>query len=181
MLQPSSLPLCVDLDGTLIHGDVLFMSICKLARERPFSLLPFLFRLVIQRAAAKAWLAQEVTVDVTTLPYRQELLDYLRAQKKTGRKIYLVSAANQTIVRRVAEHLKLFDAAYGSDEHTNLKGHRKAAFIKEKIAAHFVYAGDAFADLLVWKEAQGAILCGKACAFKSRLPIAVEALFENRV
>ena len=37
--EGSSVPLCVDLDGTLVHGDILVESLLLLARRRPLQLL----------------------------------------------------------------------------------------------------------------------------------------------
>lgn len=179
-MSPSDplLPLIVDLDDTLIHGDVLFLGIAKLTASKPWLLPWFIVWLCISRAAAKAWLAGHIDLDVTSLPYRTELLNYLAQQKAAGRKIILVSAADERIVKHVASHLGLFDASYGSDGHINLKGSTKAKFIMAQLAKSFVYAGDSFADLQVWKHASSAILCGKAVRFKSVLSIPVEASFK---
>lgn len=177
--QLTSLPLCVDLDDTLIHADVLFLGLRELGCTKPWLLPWFLAWLCISRAAAKAWLARHVEIDTASLPYRGELITYLTQQKTAGRQIILVSAADERIVKRVATHVGLFDASYGSDGHINLKGSTKAKFITTNIAKQFVYAGDSFADLQVWKVASGAILCGKkAQKLKSFLTIPVEASFE---
>lgn len=155
------LPLCVDLDDTLVIGDTFFATLRKLAREKP-GLLPTLLVKFIRggRPRAKAWLAGIFPTDPAALFYREELLEYLRARKKQGQKLYLISAASQDTVDRVARHVGLFDAAYGSSATFNLKGKNKAAFIAEKISPRFAYAGDSFADLAVWKEAAQAVLCG---------------------
>lgn len=171
------LPLCVDMDDTLIHKDVLILGIEKLALSKPWLLPWFIAWLCISRAGAKAWLAREIQIDAANLPYRKALMDYLKMQKALGRKLILVSAADERIVKRVASFTKLFDEAYGSDGHTNLKGNAKAIFIQKTVGADFVYAGDSFADLKVWKFAKGAILCGKATMFQSNLTIPVEATF----
>ncbi len=173
-----SLPLCVDMDETLIHSDVLLLGITKLATSNPWLLPWFIVQLCVNRAKAKAWLARTIDLDVTTFPYRAELLDYLRQQKMAGRRLILVSAADEHLVKRVADHIGVFDAAYGSDGHINLKGRAKAHFIKTHIAERFVYAGDSCADLQVWSHASGAIVCGKARLFQSILSIPVEASFQ---
>lgn len=178
MSEPTqSFPLCVDLDETLIHTDVLVLGIKQLVLTKPWLLPWFLVWLCIKRAAAKAWLAKEIDLDPETFPYRTELVSYLKSQKALGRKMYLVSAADERIVKHVASYLGLFDAAYGSDGTTNLKGRNKANFIRDHIARAFVYAGDSFADLHVWKIAGGAILCGKAQMFTKSLSIPIEASF----
>jgi phosphoserine phosphatase len=173
----AKLPLIVDLDETLIGMDLFRSGMARLVMTRPRLIPKLLWKLLHGRAAAKAWLAQEFGVDAEKLPYRAALLAYLFAQKNAGRKIYLISASDQALVGKVAEHLALFDGFFGSDGHTNLKGSEKAKLIKEKIGKQFVYAGDSYADLFVWKEAAGAILCGKARAFKNAMGARVEAMF----
>jgi len=172
-----SLHLCVDMDETLIQTDVLWEGIKQLMLAKPWLLPWFILWLILQRAAAKAWLARAFPIDVATLRYRTDLVTYLTSQKALGRKLYLVSAANERIVKEVADACGLFDEVYGSDAKTNLKGIAKAQAIQQHISRNFVYAGDSFADLLVWREARGAILCGKALMFEKALTIPVEARF----
>jgi phosphoserine phosphatase len=165
------------MDETLILVDVLYLGMTKLASREPWLMPWFLFRLATRRVAAKAWLARHIPIDPATLPYRPGLVDFLKKEKATGRKIYLVSAAADAHVQNVARHTGLFDAAYGSREDHNLKGKNKAAFIRQQIGEAFAYAGDSHADKKVWRHAESAVLCGKAAGF--RLPIPVEAVFKN--
>lgn len=175
------LPLIVDLDDTLITCDSFFMQARTLLRTRPWQLLPIIGLFFTRgRPAAKAYACAIQPIDASRLPYRTDFLAYLKQQKEQGRKIYLVSAANQDTVTRVANFINIFDGAYGSDDTHNLKAKNKARFIKEKIAPDFVYAGDAFADLAVWKEAKGAILCGKAVIFQARLAVPDALCFPDR-
>jgi FMN phosphatase YigB (HAD superfamily) len=155
------LPLCVDLDDTLIEGDTFYKTIFRALAEKP-QLIPAMLLQFLKggRPAAKAWLAQHFPIDPATLTYRTELVDYLREQKAKGRKLYLVSATNQAIAQRIADHLGLFDGAYGSSDKHNLKGTAKADFIIKNISPRFVYAGDSFADIAVWNKAEGIIVVG---------------------
>ena len=41
-VPPNLIPLCVDLDGTLIKTDLLWESLARLLRRNPFQLLPVL-------------------------------------------------------------------------------------------------------------------------------------------
>lgn len=172
--------LCVDLDETLILIDSLYHAMFRLFCTRPYLFPWFCFFLATNRAGAKAWIARNVPINPATLPFRTELLDYLRKEKADGRKLYLVSAADQNVVSAFANEVKLFDGAFGSDGAFNLKGANKTAFIREKLSPHFVYAGDCHADKKIWQHAAGAILCGKAAAFKDTLGIPIEAVFPEK-
>src|SRR5258708_8348903 len=69
--------LCVDLDDTLIRGNVLWECALVLLKTRPFTLLLFPFWLLSGRAALKRKLAARVHLNPARLPYRQHCLDLL--------------------------------------------------------------------------------------------------------
>lgn len=126
--------LCVDLDETLILIDSLYHSMFLLLLKKPWLFPWFCFFLAHNRAGAKAWIAKNISLNPTTFPFRYDLLDYLKKEKAAGRKLYLVSAADQNIVSAFASHAGLFDGSYGSDGVRNLKGANKAAFIRESLS-----------------------------------------------
>ncbi|MDP9133088.1 MAG: UbiA family prenyltransferase, partial [Nitrospirota bacterium] len=101
-----------------------------------------------------------VTLDVTTLPYQQELVEFLTSERLSGRELALATASPVTFARAVAAHLGLFDdRVFGSDASVNLKGARKVALLIERYGARrFAYAGNSTADLPVWAEANEAIV-----------------------
>src|SRR5580658_7740295 len=79
---PGVLPLCVDLDGTLLHIDTLHESTFAAA----FDDWRVLFRLPGWLAEGKAKLKAELAgrwrFDPATLPYNAALLEYIRAQRE---------------------------------------------------------------------------------------------------
>ena len=84
-------PLCVDLDGTLLRTDTLLEAALVLLHRslwRGLQLLAWLFR---GRAGFKAEVARRVELDVQYLPVNAEFLDWLRAQKAQGRRLVLFS------------------------------------------------------------------------------------------
>ncbi len=154
-------PLFVDLDGTLIKTNTLHESILALARTAPQYLLLLPFWLM--RGQAYLWhrLSQFVSLNVALLPYRPEVIEYLKREKRAGREITLISGAHHTLVERVARHLNLFDHFQGSDEMAHLIGEKKLSVIvhlNEKKS--FDYIGDSRADLPIWKESQRAVIAG---------------------
>jgi 4-hydroxybenzoate polyprenyltransferase len=147
-LQPAPRPLCVDLDGTLVKSDTLIDSLLVLARTRP-RLVPSLFAQLLRgKAAFKAFVTDNVALDVEHLPYNRRLLHYLREQHREGRPLYLATGADVRIARRVAAHLGIFTDVLGSDGATNLTGSRKLAALRIRLdAAEFDYAGNDTPDL----------------------------------
>jgi 4-hydroxybenzoate polyprenyltransferase/putative flippase GtrA len=155
-----AIPLVVDLDGALLKTDTLVEMATASFFRRPLRTLWTLRAGLGGRAGLKAALAADHELDVATLPFRIELMDYLHGQRMSGRALHLVSAADQRVVDRVAAELELFHGAHGSRDGVNLKGRRKAAFIQERFPNGFAYAGDSAADLHVWREADAVLLAG---------------------
>lgn len=153
-----TLPLCVDLDGTLIASDTLYESL--LGALRRWDTVPRLLAWLVRgKAHVKARLAERGSVDPALLPYRPAVLEYLEGERKRGRKIVLVTAADRRIACEVAAHLGLFDDVIASDGKRNLKAAAKAEVLVQRFGeGGFSYAGDDVADLEVWRRAGGAVL-----------------------
>jgi 4-hydroxybenzoate polyprenyltransferase/phosphoserine phosphatase len=159
-MQPSdhnSIPLCVDLDGTLVKLDTLHQALFMLIRSAPSVLFQLPSWIKKGRAHTKNEVASRMPLRASDLPYNQALLAYLREEKKRGRKIILVTAANERTAYAVADHVALFDEVIASSATTNLFGEAKAAKLREKYDA-YDYAGDSIHDLPVWKAAHKKIL-----------------------
>src|SRR5713226_2690570 len=153
--------LCVDLDGTLIRGNVLWECALVLLKTRPFTLLLFPFWLLSGRAALKRKLAARVHLNPARLPYRQHVLDLLREEKAAGRRIALATAADRDLAEAISSYLGLFDEVHASDGELNLKGANKAAFLAQHYAqTGFEYVGDSAADIEVWRNARAAYVVG---------------------
>ncbi len=162
MNTPDPIPLCVDLDGTLIRTDLLWESVLRLIARNPLYLLALPFWLMRGRACLKSQIAQRVELNVATLPYREDFLEHLRAEHGRGRRIVLATASNHLLAESVAAHLGLFTEVIASDHLTNLRGQAKAARLTQRFGPHgFDYAGNSSADLPVWREARRAIVVGK--------------------
>lgn len=153
--QGSLRPLCVDLDGTLIRSDLLADGIAGLLTH-PLLLLGALAALP-DRAAFKARIAATGNIRVELLPYSEDLLERLRAERSQGRRLVLATAADLSLAHRVADFLGLFDEVIGSEPGRNLKGSAKAAALVERFGVGgFDYAGNSHADLPIWRQAAAA-------------------------
>ena len=165
----SQVPLCVDLDGTLIKTDLLWESLARLLRRNPFWLLPVLFWWMRGRAFLKRQLVRRVTIDPAALPYHEPFLAFLREQKAAGRKLVLVTASDRDMALPVANHTELFDEVLGSDGKTNLRGANKLKVLVEKFGERgFDYAGNSSSDFAVWRGAREAIVVNASAAVLKR-------------
>jgi 4-hydroxybenzoate polyprenyltransferase/phosphoserine phosphatase len=153
--------LCVDLDGTLIRGNVLWECVLVLLKTRPIYVLLLPFWLISGRAALKQKLAARVQINPASLMYRQHVLALIQQEKAAGRHIALVTAADREVAEAVSSYVGLFDEVHASDGHVNLKGPNKAAFLAQHFAAQgFEYVGDSSADVDVWRSARAAYVVG---------------------
>jgi hypothetical protein len=159
--QFPTVPLCVDLDGTIIRTDLLWETLVQLLGRNPLNLflVPFWWRR--GRARLKAELAARTKVDVALLPYYQPLLEYLRAERKV-RPIILATASDRALAEQVAGYLDLFTEVMASDGQTNLRGKTKLAALTARFGVRgFDYAGNSSVDLAVWAGARQAIVVGR--------------------
>ncbi len=182
--SPESLvPLCVDLDGTLIHTDVLWEGLKFLMRRKPLALLGMLPLLRGGRAPFKKAVSAASTVNVDSLPWRASLVEWLRAEAAAGRPVYLVTAADSAYAHAVSEQLGFFTGALASDGALNLKARKKARRLVETFGeAGFDYIGDARADIPVWRAARRGICVTPNAGFVRRAGLSgkVEERFTRR-
>lgn len=152
-------PLCVDLDGTLIHSDLLLESFLLLLKRNPLCLFMLPVWLLGGKARLKSEIASRVALNGSALPYTKPLLAWLRAQKDSGRPLWLVTASDHRLAQAVADHVGLFDGVLASDGQTNLAGGNKAAELVRRFGDKgFDYAGNHRVDLKVWAHARKAIV-----------------------
>ena len=157
--RATQVPLAVDLDGTLIRTDMMWESLARLLHKNPLAALASPFWLLRGRAHFKQQLAARVRVDAASLPYHEELLNWLRDEKRAGRKLVLATASDIAMARPVARHVGLFDEVLASDGKTNLRDHAKLAALTKKFGERgFDYAGNSSPDLDVWSGSREAIV-----------------------
>lgn len=163
-------PLVIDIDGTLIKSDLLLESFLDLIARHPveaFAALPTLFS---GKAALKAAFAGAAELNCTTLPYNLEVIELIRGAKSAGRRVYLASASDRSLVESVASAVGSIDGIFASDGTTNLSGSRKrVALVKAFGMGGFDYAGNSWADIPVWEAAQGVIVVGGSRRLRSSI------------
>jgi uncharacterized membrane protein YfcA len=102
----ANVPLCVDLDGTLIRTDVLWESMIQWLRSNPsgvFSLLPWWSR---GRAFLKRQIAERCgPLEVGLIPQNNEFVSWLRAERESGRTLVLATASDAALARQVSDQV----------------------------------------------------------------------------
>lgn len=139
-------PLCVDLDGTLVKSDTLMDAAMVLWRKDPFSPLQWPLWVAKGKAGLKREITSRVALDIEHLPYNQPLLEYLREEHESGRSIYLATAADKELAQRIADYLGIFSGVLASDGTLNLAGKNKLAAFERLFPGGFTYIGNAIPD-----------------------------------
>ena len=153
------IPLCVDLDGTLIRSDTLHEALLLLAKGSPRALPALPFWLAGGKAKLKHLIAERVDLNSPTLPYCDDILALIGEAREQRRPVILVTAAPARIGNAIAESLGLFDDVLTSDERVNLSRGRKADALVSRFGRKgFDYVGNSADDLPVFEECRKAFL-----------------------
>ncbi len=152
-----TLPLVVDLDGTLIFSDLLWEALLVFLKTS--FLRAWLLPIWVTRgkAAFKARLAREVSVDPATLPYDRRLIEMIGEARAQGREVVLATGSHAHFAGLIAEHLGLFDRVLATSAGTNFTSHNKAQELVRLFGERgFDYIGNARADVPVWQASRSA-------------------------
>lgn len=155
---PQPRPLVLDLDGTLIRADMLLETVLAFLKNAPWRLFEVGLWMLRGRAYLKRRLAAETSVEPEVLPFNEALLAYAADIAASGRPVYVATAADAEIAQKVVRRIPFIRGVIGSDGIRNLKGEAKALVLAERFPDGFDYAGDARADIPVWRRAENAIV-----------------------
>ncbi|WP_062011592.1 UbiA family prenyltransferase [Aureimonas sp. AU4] len=157
LISRAECPVYVDLDGTLIRSDLLWETLFLFARQNPLQFCRVFGWLAQGKAVLKDELAARVEFDAATLPYREEVVAALQAEREMGRRVVLATASNERLAHAVADHLGLFDEVLASDRDTNLSSSRKLERIQAGCGAQgFDYFGNSQDDVCLFQAARQA-------------------------
>ena len=153
-------PLVVDVDGSLVGGDLLAEGIARLLSVSPLSLFALPFWLAAAMARGRAGLrrriAEAVPLPAGTLALNPAVLEEIAAAQAAGRSVWLASASDARAVSPLAEMVGAA-GCLASDDRTNFVGEARAAALAARFGDRgFDYIGSGRRDLAVWKRARRA-------------------------
>jgi phosphoserine phosphatase len=122
------------------------------------------------KAVLKAKASSGAALDLGGLPFRSDLIEFLKEERRNGRKVILVTAADQALAAQVSAHLGLFDEVLASDGKTNLKGATKRDLLIERFGERgFDYIGNDRSDEPVWAASRNAYVVSRSSALLRRV------------
>ncbi len=152
-------PLCVDMDGTLLEVDTMMTSIKLLLRRRPWMVVALGWWMLGGLVSFKRQVAMRITLDPDKLPWRPQVIEFVKQQRAAGRLTVLATASNIKVAQQMADYLGCFDRIIATDDGENLRGEAKVRAIKQQLRTEaYDYIGDSKMDLPVWRQATAALL-----------------------
>ncbi len=168
-----TVPLVVELQGTLVPTNLLIESLFVLAKRSLWRLLLVPVWLARGRRYLERQLARAAIPDVSTLPYRADLLAWLEAEKRRGTRLVLVTAADRALAEAIARHLGLFDLVLASGGATILTGERRRDRLVAEFGGHgFDYVGSGHSASAIWSAARQAVVVGAPGRIAEQAPVA---------
>jgi len=160
----------MDLDGTLVRTDTLWEALLNIVRRSPLQLFSLIGCLWRGKAYFKKRVAEMAKLDVSTLPYRSELVAYLRLERGRSRRLVLATGTDELLANQVGNYLGVFDQVIGSNGVVNLIGAEKRDELVKRFGEKgFVYVGDSPQDIPVWRQAAEGIAVGRDDSWTRRL------------
>jgi len=155
---PGARPFVVDLDGVLVRTTTALESALVFMRHRPLSIFWLMVWLLRGWRHCQQRIVQVAMPEVATLPYRQDVLQYLRERRAAGQPVILATSADASLARAVAQHLGLFDSVIAGDR-SGLTLARKLDALRSRFGpGGFEYVGARSRDLPLWRLAGVAAL-----------------------
>ena len=152
-------PLCIDLDGTLIATDTLWEGLASVLIRRPWLIFAVIAWAIAGKAVLKREIAARYQSEGGDWPYRAEVIERIKLARESGQPVWLVTGAAESTARIIADHLGLFDRVLHSTGSENLTSRRK----RDRLVAlcgdgGFDYAGNSRDDVKVFDAARRAII-----------------------
>ncbi|MFZ1775235.1 MAG: UbiA family prenyltransferase [Rhizobiaceae bacterium] len=157
--ERSTIPLAVDLDGTLIATDLLWEGLFQLLRVNVLYVFMVPFWLMAGPQRLKHEIASRVCLAAADLPYRADVLERLKFEKASGRKLILATGSPRAFADAVAAHLGLFDEVLASDIAVNLTSSAKRDALVARFGdGGFDYAGNSSHDVKIFDAARHSLV-----------------------
>ncbi|MBC7281700.1 UbiA family prenyltransferase [Hoeflea sp.] len=152
-------PLCIDLDGTLVATDTLWEGLASVLIRRPWLIFAAIAWAIAGKAVLKREIAARYQSEGGDWPYRAEVIERIKLARAAGQPVWLVTGAAESTARAIADHIGLFDRVLHSTGTENLTSRRK----RDRLVAlcgdgGFDYAGNSQDDVKVLDAARQAII-----------------------
>lgn len=165
-----SLPLVVDLDGTLTPWELHWTGTKNMLFQAPWYAVKALVSFLTGgRVAYKQVVMQERWLPYKSIPLNEEVVKLISHWQQEGRPVCLATGSPATYATGLAAHLGCFDSIIASTPGQNTVAARKAQRLDALYGKKgYIYIGNSRQDIPVW-NASAAGLCVGTPAHYQRL------------
>ena len=157
----------VDLDKVLVVSNTVLEEFILFIKKNPLRILHVFFWFIRGKQYFSKRLGSEVELNVKSLPYNKDLVEYLNVHSRNAR-VYLVSRSGEAKLRLIADYLKLFDGY----ESLNIKDSKMLEYLTSQYGEDFYYISSSSKGVKIWKK------MGKGMEIKS---VSLFRLSSNKV
>jgi hypothetical protein len=144
------IPICVDLDGTLISEDTTIESLRNLFHKSKYDFIKCVVHIYKGIKSIKSHLPENNFL-INKININTTLLTILKDEITRGRNIVLATAANKHQGQEALSYIPIFDGVIGSNTFTNIRAKQKSIVLMKKFKkTGFIYVGNSFDDIQVW-------------------------------
>jgi 4-hydroxybenzoate polyprenyltransferase/phosphoserine phosphatase len=159
--------ICVDLDGTLLKSDFLWEAVFWLLKNKPLIVLKLPFWFLKGVAYLKEKIAENVDLDIETLPWNSDVLRLVLDLQKAGLEAVLVTGSHKIFAEKVANHFKFFNRVFATEGSLNLVGYEKLKKLKYEFGPlGFSYIGDSKKDIPILESSAHAYVVDSKIVFE---------------
>lgn len=163
-----SCPLCVDLEGALLCGDIVWEVWFALLRQRPGKAMYALVLALSRTGRLRQYLAANAQIEASVLPYNESLLSELRRTKAAGRRLVLITALPRPWAQSISSYLALFEDVLAGDTGATHPEESKGRILQARFGERgFDYVGGAKSAL--WSLARSGWLVSGVATSAVRL------------
>ncbi|MBS1824230.1 MAG: UbiA family prenyltransferase [Acidobacteria bacterium] len=166
----ATVPLCVDLDHSLVEVNTLEETLIGAVRKNP--VLIFLIPFWALRGQAYLWarLITKFRPSPALLPYSQPVMALVRDEVAAGREVWLSTGAHLDLAQDVSDHLGFFAGVVATGNEEHMVGEKKARALVARFGAKgFDYVGDSQTDLPVFRSCRQAHVVSPSKMLANRL------------
>lgn len=164
----STKAICVDLDGTLLKSDFLWEAVFWLIKNKPHMVMKLPFWFLKGVANLKEKLAENVDLDVESLPWNTDVLRLIGDLQKSGLEPVLVTGSHKKFAEKVANHFKFFNRVFATEGSLNFVGEEKLKKLNDEFGPKgFYYIGDSIKDISILKSSAHAYVVGNKSVFET--------------
>jgi 4-hydroxybenzoate polyprenyltransferase len=112
--------LVIDCEKSLLSTNLFLEIFWHLVSLSPLNILKIFIISLHGLKKVKIFLLENVSIDYTLLPYKEDMLEVVKDWKKKGGKVVLISNINEEISQNISNYLSFFDSSYAYDNSDNI-------------------------------------------------------------